>query len=121
MTTAQAKRTVLVAMLALLVIGQYRAVRQDDGLRFKRAWSAGVLGLFLSLLADFAPQVAGPFAALTVLGALTHGGDRAIVNLFGAPKTASSSPAAGPPSSSSPAPAAGASRGHTPTTIVTSH
>ena len=36
--------------------------------KFRRLWAVGALGVVLSLLADFAPQVAGPLAVLTALG-----------------------------------------------------
>lgn len=82
MTPTRSKQIVLVSMLALMVIAVYREKqdRKDVGL-FKRIWGTGALGIMLSLLADFAPAVAGPFAGLVVLGALTHGGDQALVNL----------------------------------------
>jgi hypothetical protein len=34
---------------------------------FKFAWAAGVITLFLSVLADVAPEVAGPFAILVLM------------------------------------------------------
>ena len=77
-------------------------------------WATGVVGLMLSLLADFAPTIAGPFAILTVLGSLTSGGDKALASLFGAvspsqsPAGAGSSARSGqspPANSSTPTPA----------------
>lgn len=34
---------------------------------FKFAWAAGVVTLFLSVLADVAPEIAGPFALLVLM------------------------------------------------------
>ena len=81
MNPAQAKKTVLVSMLILAGIAVYRG--SSTGGTFKRIWGTGVVGVFLSITADFAPSVAGPFAALVVLGSLTTGGDTAIQNLLG--------------------------------------
>ena len=81
MTPEKAKQTVLVSMLALIAINLYRV--KSDGSMYKRLWGTGVVGVFLSILADFAPAIAGPFAVLTVLGSLTNGGDKALQNLLG--------------------------------------
>ena len=87
MNPAQAKKTVLVSMLILAGIAVYRQASQSPGVIglgiFRRLWGTGVVGVFLSLTADFAPTIAGPFAALVVLGSLTTGGDTAIQNLLG--------------------------------------
>ena len=81
MSPVKAKQTVLVAMIALIAINLYRV--KSDGSMYKRLWGTGVVGVFLSILADFAPSIAGPFAVLTVLGSLTNGGDKALQNLLG--------------------------------------
>ena len=69
MSKVQARRMVLVSCFALAIISVYRG-RQGDSQQgtFKRLWATGIVAFMLSLLADFAPAVAGPFAALTVLG-----------------------------------------------------
>lgn len=82
MTPTKSKQVVLVSMLALMAISVYRQ-KGDPGTLYKRVWGTGVLGVMLSLMADFIPDVAGPFAGLVVLGALTNGGDKAINNLLG--------------------------------------
>ena len=88
MSPQQAKQTVLVSMLALVAIAAFK----DKGLPpYKRVWATGVIGVILSVVADFAPQIAGPFAALVVLGSLTNGGDQAIQNLLGGATGSSSS------------------------------
>jgi hypothetical protein len=42
-----------------------------------------MLGVMLSVAADFAPSLAGPFAVLVLLGYATSGGDKAIENVLG--------------------------------------
>lgn len=80
MSPQTSKQAVLVSMVALLAIAAYR----DKGSpSYRRVWGVGALGVMLSIVADFAPAVAGPFAVLTVLGSLTNGGERAIDNLLG--------------------------------------
>ena len=66
---AQARKMVLVSAFLLAGIAVYKD-RQSPGEMFKRLWGVGVVGLVLSLAADFAPTVAGPFAVLVVLGSL---------------------------------------------------
>jgi hypothetical protein len=76
-----ARKMVLASMFALLAISVYRSKQpQNDVNLYRRVWGTAVLGLFLSIMADFVPTIAGPFAVLTVLGALTNGGDAAIQN-----------------------------------------
>ena len=50
--------------LMFATIGIRRAAFPDV---YKAAWAAGVITLFLSVLADVAPEVAGPFAILVLL------------------------------------------------------
>lgn len=47
---------------------------------FARLWAVGALGVVLSVVADFAPQVAGPLAALIAISYLA-GADTAITTL----------------------------------------
>ena len=82
---------VLVSAFLLAGIAVYKDRRQGTSDTFRALWGVGVLSLLLSILADFAPTVAGPFAALTVLGSLTSGGSSIIDKLLG---TVSSTPAA---------------------------
>lgn len=119
----QARKMVLVSTFALLLLSVYRDRKTSDPQgTFRMAWGVGVVGMFLSLLADFAPQIAGPFAALTVLGSLTNGGEQALAKALGvigpAPAGAGSSPAppAGPtgPTGTTTAPPPGPT-GPTPT------
>lgn len=112
----QARKMVLVSLLVLALVTVYkdRARTRADVASgnvpagtFRVFWGVGVVGMFLSLLADFLPQIAGPFAGLIVLGSLTNGGEQVIEKALGvvAPKPAgsssSSSPPPGPGSSSS--------------------
>jgi hypothetical protein len=60
-----AKTIVLVtAGFMFAAIGIKRSTIPDP---FKFAWAAGVITLALSLLADIAPEVAGPFAILVLI------------------------------------------------------
>ena len=79
---ANSRKLVLVSMLGLLILNVYRG-RQADQSLYKRLWGTGVLAFILSVLADFAPTVAGPFGLLVLLGAFTHGGDQALQNALG--------------------------------------
>lgn len=82
----QARKMVLVSVFALLILSVYRdrsGKTSNPAGTFRTAWGVGVVGMMLSLLADFAPQIAGPFAALTVLGSLTNGGEQALAKALG--------------------------------------
>src|SRR4051812_17944179 len=76
---------VLVSAFALAAISVYRdrSKADADHNTFKSLWGVGVVALLLSLLADFAPTIAGPFAVLVVLGSLTNGGDQVIQTALG--------------------------------------
>lgn len=78
-----ARRWVLVSMVLLLAMGTYKGQKPGDVGMAKRLWGVGMLGLMLSIAADFVPQLAGPFALLVVLGYATSGGDKAIENVLG--------------------------------------
>lgn len=84
----QARKMVLVSAFALAAIAVYRDRKQGAGDTFHALWGVGVLSLMLSLLADFAPTVAGPFAALTVLGSAASGKVSIIDKVFGSSKPA---------------------------------
>lgn len=78
MTSESARKLVLVSMLLLAAISYYRVRQGDQGALYKRLWGVGVIGLVLSVAADFVPGLAGPFSLLVLLGSLTNGGDQAI-------------------------------------------
>ncbi len=88
----QARKMVLVGVVLLAIIAVYKDKHGDEGSTFRTLWGVGVVGMFLSLLADFVPTIAGPFAILVVLGSLTSGGEQALQTLLGAvvPKTPAS-------------------------------
>lgn len=97
----QARKMVLVGVLALGIIGVYRDRRaQDPTGTFRVMWATGVVGLMLTFLADFAPKIAGPFAVLIVLGSLTNGGDRALQSALGVIAPTSSGSGSGAPARS---------------------
>lgn len=88
---------------------------------FRTLWGVGVVGMFLSLLADFLPQIAGPFAGLVALGSLTHGGDEVIAKVLGAisPVAASSTSSSPPPGPGSSSSSTRTKTGPTTTVVVT--
>ena len=97
MTTA--RRYVLVSMVGLLGLAAFKGRKgtgSDVGLS-KRLWGVGALGIMLTLAADVAPTVAGPFALLVLVGYATSSGDQAIQNFLGkvsggSPSTPSQAP-----------------------------
>lgn len=81
----QARKMVLVSAFLLAAIAVYKD-RKGGGTAdtFHALWGVGVVSLLLSLLADFAPTIAGPFAVLTVMGSAASGGPTSIIDkLFG--------------------------------------
>lgn len=116
----QARKVVLVSIFLLAAIGIYRDRSSETPAgTFRRLWGVGVVGMMLSLAADFVPQLAGPFAGLIVLGSLTHGGDKLIESALGAISKAPGSGAASPASTSSsspPGPGSSSSSTHPPAT-----
>lgn len=79
----QARKMVLVSAFLLAAISVYRDRKSGAGDTFRSLWGVGVVSLVLSILADFAPTIAGPFAMLTVLGSLTDGGANLIDRALG--------------------------------------
>lgn len=65
MSSSSSKTLVLVA--GGLMFAAIALRREQIGDPFKFAWAAGVITLGLSVLADLAPQVAGPFALLVLM------------------------------------------------------
>lgn len=92
----QARKMVLVSAFLLAGIALYRDHQAGSHDTFRALWGVGVVSLLLSLLADFAPTVAGPFAVLTVLGSLTTGGTSILDKILGTIGS-TSKPAAAPP------------------------
>lgn len=94
-----ARKLVLVSIAMLLVMNVYKARTGAEGSAFKRLWGTGVLGVMLAIVADFAPQIAGPFALLVALGSFTHGGDKALESFLGKVSAAGGGQGAGAASS----------------------
>ena len=92
----QARKMVLVSAFLLAGIAVYKDRKQGSGDTFRALWGVGVVSLLLSILADFAPTVAGPFAALTVLGSLTAGGSSLIDRMLGTVSASKQAPSARP-------------------------
>lgn len=92
------KRTVLVSSLLFALVVVYKDRTRGGGDTFRALWGAGVVGFVLSLVADFAPTIAGPFAVLVLLGSLTNGGGNLIETALGrAASTSHTNPATGKP------------------------
>lgn len=84
-STASARRVVLISGAILLAYGVATAKKSDGSTDvFKRVYSAAIVTLVLSLLADFAPQIAGPFAVLIVLGLIATPQGQAALSKIGA-------------------------------------
>lgn len=98
MSPDTARRLVLVSLISLLVMATYKGSKPGDEGTLKRLWGVGVLGIFLSVSADFAPSLAGMFALLVALGYATSGGDAAIQNVLGKVSGSSSAPSPAPTS-----------------------
>jgi hypothetical protein len=80
----QARKMVLVSCFALILISVYRnRGSETQGDTFRRLWATGVVAFLLSLLADFAPTIAGPFAVLTVLGWVVKDGTAIVDSALG--------------------------------------
>lgn len=73
----QARKMVLVGIGLFAAIEFYKG----KGAGFKQIWNIGFVGFILTLLADFAPTIAGPFAILLALGAFTGKGGNVLATL----------------------------------------
>jgi len=78
-----ARKMVLVSVFILVVLSVYKSRKPGSEVAtFKRLWATGIVAIFLSILADFAPQIAGPFSLVIVLGFMSHEGDRILTNVL---------------------------------------
>lgn len=111
MTSEQASRVVFVsgAGMATFVLIQAARDKRPQERTYKSLWAIGLLTIGLSVFADFAPQVAGPFALLALVAMATRntgalgsviGGGPAV---RGSASTASRPPATAAPRKGSPA------------------
>lgn len=69
MTSEQASRIVLLsgAGMATFVLVQASRQGRPQEKTFKSLWAIGLVTLGLAIFADFAPEVAGPFALLVLI------------------------------------------------------
>ena len=83
----QARKLVLVSVFVLAAVNIYH--EQKGGTQvgyYRRLWGTGVVAVFLAIMADFAPQVAGPLALVIVLSQLPTKGNEALTAILsGAP------------------------------------
>lgn len=70
MTSAEATKMVFIGagVTAAVVV----ASTEDEDARFKALWAIGLLSVGLAAVADFAPQLAGPFAVLIAVAAIAR-------------------------------------------------
>jgi len=81
----QARKMVLVSVAVLVVLNIIHEQRGDTKYGFyRRLWATGAVGLFLAVLADFAPQVAGPMAGVIVLSQIPAKGNDLLLGRLGA-------------------------------------
>lgn len=66
--------------MGLFLFAYVLATPDKGGSKFRRVYSTAVVFLMLSLLADFAPQVAGPMSVLIVLGLIITPQGQAALN-----------------------------------------
>lgn len=101
MNSAQASRIVVIAAFIEAAFVLARAKQgQNRESTVKSLWAIALLTLGLSMAADFAPQVAGPFAVLVLaaLAAKSHGELGQVLGFsqsVPAPQTSSSNAGAG--------------------------
>lgn len=107
MNAVQARKVVLASIGIMAAVSLYKqhtgkaATQQGT---YRTLWGVGVVGVLLSLLADFAPAIAGPFAILVALGSITHGGENLINDVLGKAAVSSSGTATTAAATSPPVP-----------------
>lgn len=70
MNPATSRRLVLLSLGTMFAVTTIRDVSGKGGASsstYRRLWATGALTLLLSIVADFAPDVAGPFALLIAM------------------------------------------------------
>lgn len=72
MNSNQAHSAVAISLVVMLGYGLVTGKGKQIG-SYKQIWAIGVLGLFLSVISDFAPQIGGPLAILFALGFIAGG------------------------------------------------
>lgn len=70
MSSDQATKLVFLGALATAAVVVAKAEGEEE--RFRALWAIGLLFVALAALADFAPQLAGPFAALVAVAAVSR-------------------------------------------------
>lgn len=95
MTSSEATKLVFIGAGATAAVVVASTSNEEE--RFKSLWAIGLLTIGLAALADFAPQLAGPFAVLIAVAAVARhpGSLGARLGFGGAPAPARSAPRAG--------------------------
>jgi hypothetical protein len=68
----QAHTAVAISLVIMLAYGLVTGKGQQIG-TYKQVWAILALGLFLSLISDFVPEIGGPLALLFALGFIAGG------------------------------------------------
>lgn len=80
MDSQTAHRLVAASLVVMLLYGLVSGKGKQIG-SFKQVWAIGVLGLFMSLISDFIPEVGGALAILFAI-AFVGGGQQRINNII---------------------------------------
>jgi hypothetical protein len=72
MNSQQAHTAVAISLVVMLGYGLVSGKGQQIG-TYKQVWAILALGLFLSLISDFTPEIGGPLAILFALGFIAGG------------------------------------------------
>lgn len=79
-----ARKMVLLAVFVLFALNLFHEQRGDSKYGFyRRIYSTAFVGFFLALVADFAPQIAGPLAVVIVLSQVPRKGNVALQSTIG--------------------------------------
>jgi hypothetical protein len=91
-----ARRLVLLSLGGMFAITTVRHLQgRQPGSTYRRLWATGALAVVLSILADFAPEVAGPLALLVAMSYLIGAEDTIAEWLHGAIGTGGSQDSTG--------------------------
>jgi hypothetical protein len=85
MNPQTSRRLALLSLGAMFAVTTIRHVQgKQPGSTYRRLWATGALAIVLSVLADFAPEVAGPLALLIAMSYLMGAEDTIAEWLHGA-------------------------------------
>ncbi len=83
MTSAQAKRLSLLAVVLAAGVSYVKQVKSPEDASLTRTVTGAVLtGMILTAIADYSPNVAGPFAALILTATLARSAPTLVETLY---------------------------------------